>query len=197
MKNVVSIVAVMLAVMGWAEPARAVIGTVDNVPAATLLLPYFEVDLGNPNGVNTLLSINNASDTAILAHVVVYSDLSVPTASFNLYLTGFDVQTISMRDIFNGILPQTGEGVCPGSPPLLPPPVPAGFAQHMQLAHTGQASPFLSNRCAGQNLGDNIARGYVVVNTLNACTLLLPGDPGYFGPGGVVTDQNVLWGDYF
>ena len=31
-------------------PANAVIGTIDNVPAATLLLPYFEVDLANPNG---------------------------------------------------------------------------------------------------------------------------------------------------
>ena len=30
-------------------------------PAATLLLPYFEVDLGDANGPTTLFSINNAS----------------------------------------------------------------------------------------------------------------------------------------
>ena len=29
-------------------PARAEIGTIDDVPAATLLLPYFEVDLNDP-----------------------------------------------------------------------------------------------------------------------------------------------------
>ena len=90
MKRVVSIMAVVLAMVGWAGPAGAVIGTIDNVPAATLLLPYFEVDLGNVNGVNTLLSINNASAAAVLVHVVVYADLSVPTANFNLYLTGYD-----------------------------------------------------------------------------------------------------------
>ncbi|HXO29718.1 MAG TPA: hypothetical protein VOA80_20365, partial [Thermoanaerobaculia bacterium] len=44
-----------------AAPAMAVICTIDAVPAATLLLPYFEVDLNNPNGLTTLFSINNAS----------------------------------------------------------------------------------------------------------------------------------------
>ena len=222
MKRVVSIVAVVVAIMGWAGPARALIGTMDNVPAATLLLPYFEVDLGNVNGVNTLLSINNASSAAVLVHFVVYSDLSVATANFNIYLTGYDVQTISMRDILNGALPQTADFIrdptdtishrgqfsgeanfdcgppSAGQPALLPPaPVPPGFAAHLAAAHTGQISPFLGNRCAGQNLGDNIARGYVVVNQINNCTLLFPGDPGYFGPGGKVGNENVLWGDYF
>lgn len=223
MKRVVTI-ALMLAVLGWTAPARAVIGTVDQVPAATLLLPYFEVDLDNPNGVSTLLSINNASATAVLAHVVVWSDLSVPTLAFNVYLTGFDVQTINLRDIFvNGVLPPTAsdgqdpqdkispQGIisqdinfhtCTGQLPLLT------FAQilqasgfnyltHMQQAHTGQASAILSNLCAGQNLGDRIARGYITVDTVNNCTLRFPGDPGYFGSGGDVTNQNVLWGDYF
>ncbi|MBP9144591.1 MAG: hypothetical protein KBI44_08920, partial [Thermoanaerobaculia bacterium] len=61
------LVACLLAVL--AAPAFAVIGTVDDVPAATLLLPYFEVDLADPSGVTTLMSINNASATAVLAHV--------------------------------------------------------------------------------------------------------------------------------
>jgi hypothetical protein len=198
MNRVVSIVALMLAVLGWAGPARALIGTLDQVPAATLLLPYFEVDLSNPNGITTLLSINNASAAATLVHFVMYSDLSVPTMNFNIYLTGYDVQTINLRDIFNGVLPQTGNsGICPGKLP--PSSLPAGFTTHLANAHTGKASAFLSGLCAGQNLGDNIARGYVVVNTLNACTLSFPGDLGYFASGGTgqVSDQNVLWGDYF
>ena len=100
------LVACLLAVL--AAPAFAVIGTVDDVPAATLLLPYFEVDLDNPNGVTTLMSINNASATAVLAHVVVWTDLSVHVLDFNVYLTGYDVQTINLRDIFvDGNLPVT------------------------------------------------------------------------------------------
>jgi hypothetical protein len=95
--------------------AQGTICTIDDVPAATLLLPYFEVDLNNPNGINTLFSINNASASAVLAHVVLWSDLSVPTFDFNIYLTGYDVQTVSIRDIFNGTVPRTASaGQDPG-----------------------------------------------------------------------------------
>jgi hypothetical protein len=103
--------AICLALLGLlvaGRQASAVIGAVDDVPAATLLLPYFEVDLTNANGVNTLFSVNNASATAVLAHVTIWSDLSVPVLDFNIYLTGYDVQTISMRDILvNGVVPRT------------------------------------------------------------------------------------------
>ena len=101
--------------LGLAGAANALICTIDDVPAATLLLPYFEVDLGGSDGVTTLFSINNASATAILAHVVVWSDLSVPVLDFNIYLTGYDVQTINIRDILNGTLPRTASaGQDPG-----------------------------------------------------------------------------------
>jgi hypothetical protein len=202
-----------------AVPAAAVIGTIDNVPAATLLLPYFEVDLSDPDGVTTLFSVNNASATAVLAHVVVWSDLSVPVLDFNIYLTGYDVQTINLRDIIvNGVLPRTASdgqdpqdtispqgdfsqdinfASCTGQLP--PPPLPASFISHLQLSLTGQSSPILGNRCAGRNLGDNVARGYVTVDTVNNCTLRFPGDGAYFAPGGQgdATNQNVLWGDFF
>jgi hypothetical protein len=210
-----------LGLLALGGQALAVICTIDEVPAATLLLPYFEVDLGNPNGATTLFSINNASATAVLAHVVVWSDLSVPVLDFNVYLTGYDVQTINLGDILrNGALPQTASAgqdpsdaispkgqfsqdinfaSCTG---LLPPPkpaLPASFIQHLQLSLTGQASPVLGGRCAGRAFGDNIARGYITVDTVSNCTLRFPGDPGYFAPGGTgdATNQNVLWGDYF
>jgi hypothetical protein len=98
----------LLGLLALGGQAFAVICTIDDVPAATLLLPYFEVDLTNANGVNTLFSVNNASASAVLAHVVVYSDLSVPVLDFNIYLTGYDVQTVSLRDILvGGNLPRT------------------------------------------------------------------------------------------
>ena len=99
----------LLGLLGLGGQALAVIGTIDDVPAATLLLPFFQVDSHDPvNGVNTLFSINNASATAILAHVTVWSDQSVPVLDFDVYLTGYDVQTISLRDILlNGTMPLT------------------------------------------------------------------------------------------
>jgi len=203
-----------------ARPSAAVTCAVDAVPAATLLLPFFEVDLTHPNGLTTLFSINNSTADAMLAHAVVWSDLSVPVMSFDVYLTGYDVQTINMRDIVVfGNLPQTaslGQQNESGtlSPKgklsqsvnfascqnvLPPPPVPPGVLQDLQLALTGKASPMLQNQCAGQDLGDNIARGYVTVDTVRNCTSRVPGDDGYFGAQSTndVTDQNVLWGNWY
>jgi len=205
----------LLCLLALAGSASAVICTIDAVPAATLLLPYFEVDLANATGQTTLFSVNNASATAVLAHVVVWSDLSVPVLDFNIYLTGYDVQTVNLRDILvGGALPRTASaGQDPGntiSPKgtfsqdinfascsgLLPAPIlPASFVQHLQQSLTGLSSSVLGNRCAGRAFGDNIARGYITIDTVNNCTLRFPGDPGYFG--GDATDQNVLWGDYF
>jgi len=209
----------LLGLLALGGQAIADICTVDDVPAATLLLPYFETDLNNANGVQTLFSVNNASATAILAHVVVWSDLSVPVLDFNIYLTGYDVQTINLSDILvNGTLPRTASaGQDPGDTisnkgnfsqdinfascqgQLPPPTLPSTFITHLQNSLTGQSSAVLGNRCAGQNLGDRIARGYVTVDTVNNCTLRFPGDAGYFAAGGTgdVTNQNVLWGDYF
>jgi hypothetical protein len=208
----------LIAALATSGAARAAICQLEDVPAATLLVPYFEVDLGNPNGQTTLFSVNNASRTAVLAHVVVWSDLSVPVLDFNIYLTGYDLQTINLRDILvHGVLPRTASAGQDGSDTispkgafsqdvnfascagLLPPPtLPADFIGHLQASLTGQPSAVLGG-CAGRNLGDNIARGYITVDTVNSCTLRFPGDAGYFGPGGTgdATNQNVLWGDYF
>src|SRR6185503_17893523 len=81
---------------------------------------------------------------------------------------------------------------------LPPPAVPASFVTHLRASHTGLFSAIL-NGCAGRAFGDNIARGYVTVDTVNNCTLRFPGDAGYFvaGGSGDATNQNVLWGDYF
>jgi hypothetical protein len=204
--------------------ASAIICTADDVPAATLLLPYFEVDLAtcaNPTpGITTLFSINNASATAVLAHVTIWSDLSVHVLDFNVYLTGYDVQTINLCDIVvKGKIPQTASdgqdptdtispqgsksqdinfASCTGQLPI--PTLSAGVIGYIQAALTGQPNPLFSvpaDHCFGRNLGDNIARGYITVDTVNNCTLRFPDSPGYFPSGaGDATDQNVLWGDY-
>ena len=110
-KAIAALAIVGLTLLG-ATGATAEYGTIDNVPAATLLLPYFEVDLDGTgtSGVNTLFSINNASAVPTVAHVVIWSDLTVPVLDFNVYLTGYDVQTINLFNIIvNGNLPQTAD----------------------------------------------------------------------------------------
>ncbi len=195
-------------------PASAVIGTIDAVPAATLLLPYFELDLAKQNGVNTLFSINNASNLAVLAHVTVWTDQSVPALDFDVYLTGYDVQTISMRDIFqNGTLPRTASAgqdptdtISPRGPlsqdvnfsscsslPYAPGAVSVSFRSHLQAWFQGNQSTATGN-CAGSKQPDtNILRGYVTVDTVNACNLFFPSDWSYYAP--FLTNQNVLWGN--
>lgn len=187
-------------------------------PAATLLLPYFEQDLGNASGVTTSFSINNASTLAVLAHVTIWSDLSVPVLGFNVYLTGYDVQTINLRDILvSGMIPQTAslgqdpkDTISPHGPlsqdvnfsncaNVLPTPtLSSAIILHLQQSLTGKPSSLLGGLCAGRNLGDNIARGYITVDTVSNCTFRYPSNPGYFASGGTgdATNQNVLWGDY-
>jgi hypothetical protein len=208
-----------LALPALAGPASAALCRTDTVPAATLLLPYFEVDLDHPNGLTTLFSVNNASATAVLVHVVVWSDLAVPVLSFNVYLTGYDVQTVNLRDVIvNGNLPQTASvgqdpndtispqgafsqdidfSSCDGQLP--PKPLPPAFLSHLQNALIGRPSPLFANLCAAQAFGDNIARGYITADTVNKCTSHSPGEIGYFAPnrGGDATDQNVLWGAWY
>jgi hypothetical protein len=212
----------LLAVSG---SAVAEIGTIDDVPAATLLLPYFEVDLSNPNGINTLFSINNASRAAAVAHVTLWTDWSIPTFDFDVYLTGYDVQTISVRDIFNGIVPRTAEASLDTGDALSPSP-PTGATQaappvddnfggttgpcgapygappqfvptNLQLAHTGKAATIGTDigSCFGATFGDNIARGYITVDNVVACNLSFPSDTGYAVT--LLRNENQLWGDYF
>src|SRR5262245_1578655 len=62
-----------------AAPSQAGVCNIDVNPAATLLLPYFEVDLDSTDGsgANTIFSVSSATDQAVLAHVTLWSDLSV------------------------------------------------------------------------------------------------------------------------
>jgi hypothetical protein len=205
---------VLLLTLLTAGPA----GTLSIVPTtATLLLPYFEVDLDSDQGVNTLFSINNSAAEAVLAKVVVWSDQGVPALNFNLYLTGYDVQTISMRDMLvlgnvprtassgqdpidtispQGLLSQDMNFASCTQLPLANPAISNSFRAHLQAWLTGLESPETHN-CAGSKKwrgGHRVARGYVTVDTVSACDLFHPGDWDEYSAS--LTHQNVLWGDW-
>jgi hypothetical protein len=235
---------VVLALVASPVLAAGIVDAVAVQPAATLLLPYFEVDLGPvggapsgsscppgsvcapgggggggpaPLGINTIFTLNNASATSVLAHVTVWSDLSVPVLSFSVYLTGYDMQVMDMRQILTAHLPVTAsvgqdpqDTISPQGPlsqdinfasctGILPYPpdaetVDPGLRAHLRASLTGQGSAFFGGKCSGRSFGDNIARGYVTVDTNNACHLFFPSDGPFYAP--FLTFQNTLWGDY-
>ena len=206
-----------LATIATSDVARAEIGTADQVPAATLLLPYFEVDLANPAGVSTSFWVNNASSSAAVAHVTLWTDEGIPTFNFDIYLTGYDAEKVDLRSLFDtGIVPITADAgsdptdtISPKGPlsqdiNLVAGSAPCGGVytspeltdaelRHIRTAHTGRRSAVL-NGCASAQYGDLIARGYVTVDSVSTCTVVNPSDPSYFT--GIADSRNILWGDY-
>jgi hypothetical protein len=206
----------LLALAASALPVHGATCALDGGPAATLLLPYFEVDLANPNGRTTLFSVNNAGTDAVLAHVVLWTDVGVPTLAFDVFLTGYDLQTINLRDVFQGRLPQTADaardledlisprgdvsrdGTFPNCGILPLPVVPSSLLEDVRRAHAGMPAAIFDNKCAGLWFGQpTVVRGYATIDVAKACSAMRPGDPGYFGPNGVAGFDNVLWGDFF
>ena len=191
-----------------ASPTRAGLCSLDDVPAATLLLPYFEVDLDRPTAMTTLFSVSNASADPVLAKITLWSELAIPTLNFDIYLTGYDVVTLNLADLFRGTVPQTGDLLAgdfsrpnvafPGCDAVLPQGnLPQILIDHLQASHTGHASAVYNNLCSGMDHGDTLARGFVTVDVVRECSFLFPDEPGYFGPEGIAGYDNVLWGDYY
>ncbi len=193
-----------------------------NQPAATLLVPYFEVDLANPAGRTTLLSVNNAAPRPTLARMVLWTDWGVPTLAFDIYLTGYDVQTLNLRDVFNGSLPLTGPAISPNGPLSEPGTgfpgcsgasaqartVSTGQQLSLRAAHSGQPLPSgQPGLCAASpRAKSSVVVGYITVDAVNRCTgtgimtsANTPADPLYFAKGGtgLASDVNALWGDVF
>src|SRR5438477_9270560 len=69
-------------------------------PAATLLLPYFEVDFTSPptSAVQTLFSIQNTSALPQIANVTLWTDWGYPAWNFPVFLTGYYVQQFNLYD---------------------------------------------------------------------------------------------------
>jgi len=193
-------------------------------PAATLLLPYFEVETST-RANTTLFTITNTSRRPQIAHVTLWTDWSSPVLDFNIFLTGYDVQGINLYDVIvSGIIaPPSGTSVtgaigtapgnvtganpaantsnpnfatgfianCTGLPGTLPSSVAAAV---LQVLTTGSSSAYCTGTQIGGNHGTR-AIGYATVDVVASCNILLPTDPTYYGPTGLLYD-NVLIGDY-
>jgi hypothetical protein len=185
-------------------------------PAATLLLPYFEVDLDavNSSGETTLFTITNTSNLDQIAHVTLWTDFSFPVIDFNIYLTGYDVQAINLFDVISRgvIAPDAGTGTavtktrgtysdvngalnlaaCDRLPGALDPIYVTRMVQAFTLGRVPAFGAAPGCNTVG-NVHDN-AVGYATIDVADLCSTSLPTDPGYFTSE--IRFDNVLIGDY-
>jgi hypothetical protein len=197
-------------------------------PAATLLLPYFEVDLDmpghQPTDQTTLFTITNVSRYSQIAHVTLWTDWGFPVLTFNIFLAGYDAQSINLKDILvSGIVASpTGTGPTTAKSPLgsltspanggpgytnpnfkaaiecdaLPGIIPQSVMASVRSALTiGVYNPGGSASCQYPVGGAHVnAIGYATIDLVGSCTTRFPSDPLYY-----TTDllfDNVLIGDY-
>ncbi|MCP4658745.1 MAG: hypothetical protein GY856_25315 [bacterium] len=214
--------AVVAALLASGVPASAEMCTLDVVPAATLLLPYFEVDWTQPSGqgVTTMFWVNNSLPDPALAHVIIWTNWGAAVIDFDVFLTGYDVVVFNLWDLFQGNIPITADEQSDPDDTISP----HGLAEwdgsftgcqnffpfFVNPVITGTAYDRLTNGCSGLPvtslgglcLGEPCAAdacGYVTLDNVNQCSLFLdPGEPGYFVDGGTGVARNVnqLWGDY-
>ncbi len=220
MKSLTTQCVLLLALFVFIPIARA--ATIHNddscdiavLPAATLLLPYFEVDLGDFNGETTLFTIVNVTNVDRIARVTLWTDYGYPVVNFNVFLTGYDVQSINLFDIIErGIIaPDSGTGVeirprgtysdpntaldlsrCDRLPGLLDPV----YVNYMRQAFTQGNVPALGSiipacdRVGGQH---ERAVGYATIDVVGNCGFAAPTDSAYFTQD--IRFDNVLTGDY-
>ncbi|HEX2834308.1 MAG TPA: hypothetical protein VHW00_14965 [Thermoanaerobaculia bacterium] len=183
------------------------------MPAATLLLPYFEVNFRQNQSETTVLTITNVTSTAQVARVTFWTDRSYPVINFNLYLTGYDTIRLNLFDIIaRGIIAPdlgTGSAISPEGPysgpnpnldlsrcDELPGAIPQVYVRRMQEALANGNVPAFGSLPGCPNVGGvhTNAVGYATIDVVRTCGFLFPSDPGYIE--NEIAFDNALTGDY-
>lgn len=192
-----------------AEPQRTICD-IDVVPAATLLIPYFESDPAATNPTRgTLVAVSNVSTRNRIAHVTLWTDWAIPTISFDMVLKPNDVQSFDVRDILLTGPPAT-QVAYPGCTGLLTPGIPyfnpgipkgatpAEGLSNVVKAHTGEPFPATGPQyIASSTTHPGLAVGYITVDVVNRCFGGFPSSKDYFkaGGAGVASNDAALVGD--
>jgi hypothetical protein len=191
-------------------------------PAATLLLPYFEVeyDSPRPRSRTTIFTITNVSRLPQIVRVTLWTDYGFPIIGFNLFLTGYDVQVLDLYDVIGrGVIAARGvtgggtsNATTPGSLSLpnganpnfastagvncgrLPGLIPPQMFHDLRSGLSAGTISSCGTARVGSNHGPAIASGYATVDVVADCTNTMPTDARYFDDE--LLYDNVLLGDY-
>ena len=185
---------------------------IGNAPAATLLLPYFEVDFQSPSSSarTTLFTVINTSSLPQIAKVTLWTDWAYPAMTFSSYLTGYGVTSVNLRDIFVDSTPTAQlerhriEGPVPQSPNPNHLPGAAIDCSSQRLALSSAEIAGLQrvfttgvlNACGSSRVGGVHANaiGYATIDVVATCSDTLPIDPTYYATE--ILFDNVLTGDW-
>jgi hypothetical protein len=188
-----------------ANAASCDIGT---YAAATLLLPYFEVEYDQPQneGLNTIFTVINTSATPQIVRVTVWTDWGFPALYFTMYLTGYDAHTVSMYEMLaRGNLPATTQAIPIGANSASKNP---RFNSELWCEHAGgslgpEKARRLQKMLTTGERDDPTCRvggvhpyavGYVTMDVVNSCAIDSPMSDAYWKE--VLLFDNVLTGDY-
>lgn len=179
------------------------------LPAATLLLPYFEIS--QDGTTTTLFTITNTSPKESIARVRLWTDYSYEVIEFNVYLTGYDVQSINLWDvIFDGVIGSdrgTGGDISPKGEYSttnsdidvsdcddLPGVIPDVYKVRMQQAFMSGKVPAFGSFPGCNSIGAEHpnAVGYATIDVVNTCNCFYFAD--CFRQS--FAFDNVLLGDY-
>jgi hypothetical protein len=177
--------------------------------AATLLLPYFEVDYKAPatSAIDTVFTVVNTSRLPQIARMTIWTDLGFPAAWCPIFLTGYGTMSVSMYNILaRGNFPYSSSRFAPGEMSagsnanpnfaeetwceLAGGTVSAALVQRLQkMLTTGER-----DTACRVGLRHEHAIGYVTIDVVNSCDTVSPTESEYWTT--VLLYDNVLTGDY-
>lgn len=181
------------------------------MPSATLLLPYFEVQLDASiiRAKTTLFTIVNTVREPQIARVTIWTDWGYPVLSYNLLLTGYDAESINLYDVLaRGILMQEWTTAkVPGARSVANNPRFGGdAAQNCNFAPVRMPEALLQDvrsalttglisSCTAQRVGGTHknATGYLTIDVVSTCSSRTPAEAAYYDE---ILFDNVLTGDY-
>ncbi len=142
------------------------------LPAATLLLPYFEVDLNTAPvyARTTLFSVINTTAVPRLVRATIWTDWAYPVYSFAASLTGYDAESFNLRDVL----------AARATP----------FEEVRSALTTGRISSCGTKHVGGTHTN---AIGYVTIDLVAKESGAMPNEAAYYDD---LLYDNVLTGDW-
>jgi hypothetical protein len=195
-KTLLSSAAILLLAAPFATAA-----SLSKNPGATLIYPYFEVDLDAPDGRSTLITVANAGEP-VVAHATIWTDRGVPVYAWDIYLGENAMATYNLRDILvhGNVAPTRAPASFGGcGDPVATPALAESDLARLQKQLTGR--DLGGNNCEGEPREDaTLATGSLTIDTVNDCRTgpnqRYPTSFGYFsGPNPRASARQVLWGD--